>query len=280
MYSIQETFRNDALAKLNSSILNAQKFAENMLEMAREIGDLNLRTGKAGADAVSSAARKMLGATNPAEFLALAASVARPDLGVMHAYAEQLGGIASRRLVALPVFPPLTTQAQAVSAIAATVAEPVAAPEAPEATQEALAAVAVEASSDLPAATPSIAEPADSTLAESVALDGAVVNFPAPEAAAASAEAAPAEMPQPPAQAPSPKVADEVLAEAALPADGASAPARIVKKAAASPTVLKAGVAESKARDARKAPRATMHLKNNAATPANANAQKTKKRRI
>ena len=51
MYLIQETFRTDALARLNSSMSNAQKIAENMLEMAREIGELNLRTGKAGADA-------------------------------------------------------------------------------------------------------------------------------------------------------------------------------------------------------------------------------------
>jgi hypothetical protein len=265
MFLIQETFRQDALAKLNSSMLNAQKFAENMLEMAREIGDLNLRTGKAGTEAISSAARKMLDASNPAEFLAFAATVARPDFSAMHAYAEQLGGIATRRLAVLPVLAPLSIETSSSTTVLADVVQ------AAEAPPEALAAVAAEASVDMPSATPALDTPAASALTESIALESAAVMSVTPDAAEASREAENTPAPQPPVQAS--KADEDVVAEAALPADGAAAPAKIAKKAAASPAVLKAGVADDKQRDARKGGKAPVQIRGNTGL----HGQKTKK---
>jgi len=269
MFLIQETFRQDALAKLSSSMLNAQKFAENMLEMAREIGDLNLRTGKAGTDAMSSAARKMLSASNPAEFLAVAATVARPDFSVMHAYAEQLGGIATRRLAAVPGLPSLNAESRA-AAVPAEVAQTV------ELSPESLAAVAAEASANMPAVAPAVAAPADSALTESIALGDAAVMSLTPDAAGptvaqSAPEAASTSAPQPSAGAA--KVNEDAVAEAALPADNAAAGAKIANKAAASPSVLKAGVAEARSRDGKKAAKSPVQIKGNPAL----HASKTKK---
>jgi hypothetical protein len=256
MYLIQETFTRNALVRLNSSMLDAQKIAENMLEMAREIGNLNLRAGQAGADAFSSAARKLLEANNPVEFLSLAASVARPDFGAVHAYVEQLGGIASKRLSVLPVF-------QAFAPTAPTLDVP--APSAAEAPPEALSAALAEASAPAAPAVPSA-----SALVESVVLEAQTVTPVAMELADKPAE------PAQPVQPDAPKPADEVLAQAALPIETAPELSKIVKKTAASPAVLEAGVAENKPRE-KKPPKAALPLKNRAAKLAVPNPQKAKK---
>jgi hypothetical protein len=100
MYPIQEQFKSDALAQLNSGVAQAGQIVGSFLEISREIGVLNVRTGKASAEAVTSAVQKLLAASGPLEFFQAAASVMRPDLQVWNAYTEQLRGIAGK--LALP----------------------------------------------------------------------------------------------------------------------------------------------------------------------------------
>lgn len=96
MYPLQEQFKSDALAQLNSRMLQAGRIAGNLLEISHRIGVLNVRTGKASAEALTGAVQKLLAATNPVEFLQLAATVMRPVPQVWTDYAEQLRGIAGK----------------------------------------------------------------------------------------------------------------------------------------------------------------------------------------
>lgn len=94
MYSIQEQFRSEALALLNSKVVQTGQIVGNFLEISHEIGVLNVRTGKASAIAVTSAMQKLLAASTPVEFFQTATSVIRPDIQFWNAYAVQLRGIA------------------------------------------------------------------------------------------------------------------------------------------------------------------------------------------
>lgn len=96
MYPLQEQFKNDALAQLNSQMLQAGQIAGNLLEIGHQIGVLNVRTGKASAEALTGAVQKLLAANNPVEFLQLAATAMRPVPQVWVDYAQQLRGIAGR----------------------------------------------------------------------------------------------------------------------------------------------------------------------------------------
>lgn len=96
MYPLQEQFKSDALAQLNSRVLQAGRIAGNLLEISHDIGVLNVRTGKASAEALAGAVQKLLAANNPVEFFQLAATVMRPDPRVWTDYAEQLRGIAGK----------------------------------------------------------------------------------------------------------------------------------------------------------------------------------------
>lgn len=96
MYPLQEQFKNDALAQLNSQMLQAGQIAGNLLEIGHQIGVLNVRTGKASAEALTGAVQKLLAANNPVEFFQLAATVMRPVPQVWTDYAEQLRGIAGK----------------------------------------------------------------------------------------------------------------------------------------------------------------------------------------
>ena len=96
MYSIQEQFKTEALAQLNSKVRDAQLIAGNILDMSREIGVLNVRTTKASAEMLAGAIQKMLSASNPAEFFQLAAAAMRPDMQVWTSYTEQLRGITDK----------------------------------------------------------------------------------------------------------------------------------------------------------------------------------------
>jgi hypothetical protein len=80
MYSIQEQFKTDALAQMNDRVRNAQLVAGNILDLSREIGVLNIRTTKASTEQFAGAVRKLLGASNPAEFMQIATSVMQPDM--------------------------------------------------------------------------------------------------------------------------------------------------------------------------------------------------------
>lgn len=96
MYPLQEQFKSDALAQLNSRVLQAGRIAGNLLEISHQIGVLNVRTGKASAEAMTGAVQKLLAANNPVEFLQLAATVMRPVPQVWTDYAVQLRGIAGK----------------------------------------------------------------------------------------------------------------------------------------------------------------------------------------
>src|SRR6476620_9353868 len=96
MYPLQEQFKSDALAQLNSRVLQAGKIAGNLLEISHQIGVLNVRTGKASAEALTGAVQKLLAANNPFEFLQLAATVMQPVPQVWTDYAAQLRGIAGK----------------------------------------------------------------------------------------------------------------------------------------------------------------------------------------
>jgi hypothetical protein len=96
MYPLQEQFKSDALAQLNSRMVQAGRIAGNLLEISHQIGVLNVRTGKASAEALTGAVQKLLAANNPVEFLQLAATVMRPVPQVWTDYAEQLRGIAGK----------------------------------------------------------------------------------------------------------------------------------------------------------------------------------------
>lgn len=103
MYPIQEQFKSDALAQLNSRVLEAGRIAGNLLEISHDIGVLNVRTGKASAEALAGAVQKMLTASNPVEFFQHAAAAMRPDMQAWTQYAEQLRGITGK--IAAPVPP-------------------------------------------------------------------------------------------------------------------------------------------------------------------------------
>jgi hypothetical protein len=122
MYPLQEQFKSDALAQLNSRMVQAGRIAGNLLEISHQIGVLNVRTGKASAEALTGAVQKLLAANNPVEFLQLAATVMRPVPQVWTDYAEQLRGIAGKMVT--PVTQDLA--AAAAEAPAAPVAEPAA----------------------------------------------------------------------------------------------------------------------------------------------------------
>lgn len=96
MYPLQEQFRSDALAQLNTRMLQAGRIAGNLLEISHDIGVLNVRTGRASAEALAGAVQKLFAANNPVEFFQLAATVMRPDPQVWTDYADQLRGIAGR----------------------------------------------------------------------------------------------------------------------------------------------------------------------------------------
>lgn len=103
MYPIQEQFKSGALAQLNSRVLEAGRIAGNLLEISHDIGVLNMRTGKASAEALASAVQKLLTSSNPVEFFQHAAAVMRPDMQAWSEYAEQLRGITGK--MAAPVLP-------------------------------------------------------------------------------------------------------------------------------------------------------------------------------
>jgi len=96
MHPLQEQFKSNTLVQLNTQVLQAGRIAGNLLEISHEIGVLNVRTGKASAEALAGAVQKLLAASNPVEFLQLAATVMRPDPQLWGTYADQLRGIAGK----------------------------------------------------------------------------------------------------------------------------------------------------------------------------------------
>ena len=122
MYPLQEQFKSDALAQLNSQMLQAGRIAGNLLEIGHQIGVLNARTGKASAEALTGAVQKLLAANNPVEFFQLAATVMRPVPQVWTDYAQQLRGIAGK--IVTPVTPDLAKAAAEMPAAPAAEPDP------------------------------------------------------------------------------------------------------------------------------------------------------------
>jgi hypothetical protein len=114
MYSIQEQYKTDALAQMNGRVRNAQLVADNILDLSREIGVLNIRTTKASAEQFTGAVRKLLGASNPAEFMQIATSAMQPDMQLWTSYIEQLRSIAGK--AGAPVTTSLTLSASTLLA--------------------------------------------------------------------------------------------------------------------------------------------------------------------
>jgi len=210
MYSLQEQFKSDALAQLNSKVREAQAIAGNILEVSRDIGVLNVRATKASAEALASTAQKMLSASNPVEFFQLAVSAMRPDMQAWTSYAEQLRSIAGK--MSAPLAPLKTSVTSAPFAAAqSTVTWPEPAPATQSAQQEParegeIAEEAIVAEAVVPQSAPSepvaselvIAESAvgESVLAESIP-PRVVVEEPAAGKKPAPAEAAPAKQDEP-----------------------------------------------------------------------------------
>jgi hypothetical protein len=170
MYSIQEQFKTDALAQMNGRVLDAQRIAGNILDLSREIGVLNVRTTKASAEHLAGAMQKLLSASNPGEFMQLAASAMQPDMQLWTGYVTQLQGIAGKvSLPASPLLAPITTLLAPLAAAVPKVTWPTAAATAPEdavQTAPAVEAPAVPeeaqleaAIADVPAAPPPAAVP-------------------------------------------------------------------------------------------------------------------------
>lgn len=179
MYSIQEQFKTEALAQLNSKVRDAQLIAGNMLDLGREIGVLNVRTTKASAEMLVDAVQKMLSASNPTEFFQFAAAAMRPDMQVWTSYTEQLRGLTDKL-----TSPGAATLAASEGYVHAPDAAPVESP-APveEAAPEVVAAepAAVEPEPVAPAADV-VPEPLAAATREVVAEVAPAISEPKPEA--------------------------------------------------------------------------------------------------
>ena len=205
MYSIQEQFKTDALAQLNSKVRDAQQIAGNLLELSREIGVLNVRTTKASAEVLAGAVQKLMSASNPTEFFQLAATVMRPDMQAWTSYTEQLRSIAGKMaapLAAAPAVPDVPVAAASLAAAEGYVRASDAAPEVdapePEAAQPAPVAAPAEpaAAAPLPVAPEPVVEKAAPVQAElpaplSAPAPKAAVREPAPAAPPAASRPAP-----------------------------------------------------------------------------------------
>ena len=164
MYSIQEQFKTDALAQLNSKVRDAQQIAGNLLEVSREIGVLNLRTTKASAEVLAGTVKKLMSATNPTEFFQLAASVMRPDMQAWTSYTEQLRSIAGKLTAppaAAPAVPDIPAGPDSLAAVEGYVHARVAASELalPELEPEAAASAVLAEPAEEPPATPEPVSP-------------------------------------------------------------------------------------------------------------------------
>lgn len=135
MYSIQEQFKTDALAQINSRVNDAQIIAGNILDLGREIGVLNIRTTRASTESLAGAVQKLFSASNPGEFMQLAASVMQPDMQLWTSYVEQLQNIASK--ASLPTrTPPMSAASSQAPEAAPEVTWPKAETTTPEASPE------------------------------------------------------------------------------------------------------------------------------------------------
>jgi hypothetical protein len=225
MYLLQEQFKSDALAQLNSKVQEAQVIAGSMLEVTRDIGVLNIRTTKASAEALASTAQKLLSASNPVEFFQLAVSAMRPDVQAWTTYAEQLRGIAGKISVPLkasiasfPALPQSTVTWPTPSpATQAVPQEPV--------TQAAVADEAIAAEAVVPPPVEPQAAQTEPVIAESVVMESLVAELGlTPSAEEPATDTKPAAPATPATPAASPAAASPAARDEMPPVAGASQP--------------------------------------------------------
>jgi hypothetical protein len=275
MYLLQEQFKSDALAQLNSKVQEAQVIAGNMLEVTRDIGVLNIRTTKASAEALASTAQKLLSARDPVEFFQLAVSAMRPDVQAWTMYAEQLRGIAGKislplkaSIASAPALPqsavtwpnsspatpavPQETVPQAAVADEAIVAEAVVAPPVVPKTVEAEPVIAesavVESVIAQPVLTQAAQEPVTDTksAAPTAPATPAASSMPAAASPAARDDLPPvADASQPDVPEAIQDVADAMVGVSKTPPVVMAASAPLPKTPAAPPEVPKAAIAQA-----------------------------------
>jgi hypothetical protein len=216
MYLLQEQFKSDALAQLNSKVQEAQVIAGNMLEVTRDIGVLNVRTTRASAEVLANTAQKLLSASNPVEFFQLAVNAMRPDIEAWTTYAEQLRDIAGKislplkaSIASAPAMPQSTvTWPKPSPATQAVPQEPVSQETAPQAAvaDEAIVAEAVVPPPAVPKTVEAEPVTAESTVVESMIEQPVLTQVTAEEPVTDTKSATPT-APATPAASPAPAVA-------------------------------------------------------------------------
>lgn len=95
MFNFPEQFSSVAKANLESQLAIFAALANKTFESVEKVVDLNLNVAKASFEDSSIAAKQLLAAKDPQEFLSLTAAQAQPTTAKAIAYGRHLAGIAT-----------------------------------------------------------------------------------------------------------------------------------------------------------------------------------------
>lgn len=95
MFPMNEQFTNAAKANLEAQLSILTALTAKAFESVEKVVDLNLNAAKASLEDSAVAARQLLAAKDPQEFLSLTAAQAQPTAAKAIAYGRHLAGIAS-----------------------------------------------------------------------------------------------------------------------------------------------------------------------------------------
>jgi phasin family protein len=95
MFTTPEQFANAAKANLEAQLSIFTLFGTKSVEAFEQLIDLNISTGKASLEEATAAARQLLAAKDPQEFVSLTAAQAQPAAARAIAYGRQVASIAS-----------------------------------------------------------------------------------------------------------------------------------------------------------------------------------------
>jgi phasin family protein len=95
MFPMNEQFTNAAKANLEAQLSILTALTAKAFESVEKVVDLNLNAAKASLEDSAVAARQLLAAKDPQEFLSLTAAQAQPTAAKAIAYSRHLAGIAS-----------------------------------------------------------------------------------------------------------------------------------------------------------------------------------------
>jgi phasin family protein len=95
MFPMNEQFTNAAKANLEAQLSILTALTAKAFESVEKVIDLNLNAAKATLEDSAVAARQLLAAKDPQEFLSLTAAQAQPTAAKAIAYGRHLAGIAS-----------------------------------------------------------------------------------------------------------------------------------------------------------------------------------------